>query len=133
MKEELSPLGRDCSEITCTVPSKTAQGISEQSFIEPPQSVATSLFSLMSYIVIALLVYTYAAHRLFLEEQPLEVRCATLNAEKEALKKENKELSEMVAALSDPAADEYAIITELGRIPKGSMKIVFSESDTKTP
>lgn len=99
---------------------------------DPPHSVATSLFYLMVFTVIALLVYTYAAHQLSLSEQPLLDRCYELRTEKEALTKENLELSEMVASLADPAADEYAIITELGKIPKGSMKILFVESGNKT-
>ncbi len=97
--------------------------------VDPPQTVAPSLFYLMAYTVIALLVYTYAAHQLGMAEEPLQERCNELNREKESLRKQNQELSEMVASLADPAADEYAIITELGRIPKGSFKIVFSPGE----
>jgi hypothetical protein len=100
--------------------------------VNPPASVATSLFYLMAYSVIALFIYTYATHQLSIEERPLQDRCTELHRNKENLKKQNQELSEMVASLGDPAADEYAIITELGRIPKGSVKILFSEVDKKT-
>jgi len=100
--------------------------------VDPPHSVATSLFYLLAYTVISLLVYTYATYQLSVTEKPLQDRCTELNAEKEALKRENVMLSEMAASLADPAADEYAIITELGRIPKGSFKIVFTETDKKT-
>lgn len=93
--------------------------------IEPSFSSAPSIFNIMAYTVISLLVYAYAAHNLSTEEQPLRERCSELTNERNSLKKMNQELSEMAASLSDPAADEYALITELGRIPKGSYKIVF--------
>ena len=96
------------------------------SLLAPPESSATSLFYLMAYGVISLLVYSYAAHQLTLDEKPLQELCYQLSSERDVLRKENKELSEMVASLADPAADEYALITELGRIPKESFKIVFA-------
>lgn len=99
--------------------------------IGPQSSSAPSLFYVMVFVVLALLLYAYATHVLTIEEQPLKRRCTELHEEKERLQKINHELSEMVASLSDPAADEYALITELGKIPKGSYKIVFKKSDIR--
>ena len=100
-------------------------------YVNPPVSSASSIFYVMAYTVVSLLVYAYAAHKLTIEERPLRERCFELTETRASLKKATLELSEMVASLSDPAADEYALIMELGRIPRGSYKIMFVKPGKK--
>lgn len=85
----------------------------------------------MAYTVLSLLVYAYAAHQLTIEEKPLQERCSELARIKNTLQKANQQLSLMVSSLSDPAADEYALITELGRIPRSCCKILFAKKEKK--
>lgn len=89
---------------------------------------SATIFSTLTFCVIALLIYACAAYQLTLEKEPLQKRCEELTARKEALFQTNKELSEMVASFADPAADEFALITELGRMPEGYKKIIFNKS-----
>lgn len=79
----------------------------------------------MAYAVIALLLYSFASYKLEEESLPLFCRCSELDTKLSDEKQTTKELSEMVMNLSDPAADEYALITELGKIPEGSRKVFF--------
>ena len=88
-------------------------------------SVPRSIFTVMAFTVVALGIYAYASYELQQEAQPLATKCQELERKLNATKRLSKELSETVASLSDPAADEYALITELGRIPEGSRKIVL--------
>ena len=80
----------------------------------------------MSYTAAALGIYAYASYGLRCEAQPLEERCEALEARRHTAERDVRELSETVASFSDPAADEYALITELGRIPEGSKKMLFN-------
>ena len=93
---------------------------------EAPQAVSWSIFTVMAYTVAALGVYAYASYGLRCEAQPLEERCEALEAKRHAAEREVRELSETVASIEDPAADEYALITELGRIPEGSRKMLLN-------
>lgn len=87
-------------------------------------SLPRSIFSVMTFTVIALCIYAYASYELQQTAAPLTSRCQELEAKLNVTKQSTKELSDMVASLSDPAADEYALITELGRIPEGSRKLI---------
>lgn len=93
-------------------------------------SLSRSIFSVMVYTVVALGMYAYASYELRLESTPLDARCTELEGRLRTARQSTKELSEMVASLSDPAADEYALITELGRIPEGSRKMVLPPPST---
>jgi hypothetical protein len=99
------------------------------SFFEQPPSSVKSLFCAMAYSVVALLLYSYASYQLEEECRPLFSRCFELEDKLLHEKTTTKELSEMVDNLSDPAADEYALITELGRIPEGSKKLFFQNPE----
>jgi hypothetical protein len=88
-------------------------------------SLPRSIFSVMAFTVIALGLYAYASYELQQEALPLAAKCRELEDKLHATKMSTKELSEMVSSLSDPAADEYALVTELGRIPDGSRKVVL--------
>lgn len=81
----------------------------------------------------ALMVYAFASYQLSREVAPLLIRCSELGASLSETKKTVTGLREIVSSLSDPAADEYALITELGRIPENSRKIMFSEPITGGP
>ena len=96
-------------------------------------SLPRSIFSVMAFTVMALGIYAYASYELQQAARPLADRCQELEAKLSATKKSKKELSDMVSSLSDPAADEYALITELGRIPEGSRKLLFPSTRTPTP
>ncbi len=93
-------------------------------------SLSRSIFSVMMYTVVALGMYAYASYELRQEVAPLDVRCSELEMKLCTTRKATKELSEMVASLTDPAADEYALITELGRIPEGSRKMLLPPPST---
>jgi hypothetical protein len=99
---------------------------------EPTHSSSTTIFSTLFFCVIALLIYTYASLQLTHEKKPLQRRCSELVAKKEALKAANKELLEMASSFGDPSADEFALITELGKVPEGYKKVIFVKSK-KTP
>jgi hypothetical protein len=91
-------------------------------------SLSKSIFSVMAFTVMALGTYAYASYTLHQEAQPLATKCQELQEKLKDARMSTKELSEMVASLSDPAADEYALITELGRIPEGSRKVLLKHS-----
>jgi hypothetical protein len=93
---------------------------------ETPQSVSWSIFTVMTYTVVALGVYAYASYELRSEARPLEERCEALELKRQNARRAVRDLSQTVASLSDPAADEYALITELGRIPEGSRKMLLT-------
>ena len=88
-------------------------------------TLSRSIFSMMVYTVVSLGVYAYASYELAHEAVPLVERCDGLEARLQATRRTTRELSEVVASLSDPAADEYALITELGRVPEGSRVMYF--------
>lgn len=92
-----------------------------------------SIFLGLSYSVAALLLYAYASYQLDLQMHPLSVRCQELTCKLDALKAESHRLHEMVSHSADPAADEHALITELGLIPKGSRKLFFTTTASNTP
>ena len=96
-------------------------------------SLPRTIFTVMAFTVIALGVYAYASYELCQEARPLAAKCQELEARLHTTKSAVKELSEMAASLSDPAADEYALITELGRIPEGSKKLLLTPTRTPTP
>lgn len=87
----------------------------------------------MAFTVIALGIYAFASYGLQNTAAPLRSRCQELEAKLLKAKQATKELAEMVSSLSDPAADEYALITELGRIPEGSRKLLLPSPAEKTP
>ena len=93
---------------------------------DTPQTVSWSIFTVMTYTVVALSFYAYASYELHCEAQPLHNRCQALELKRQNARKTVRDLSETVASLSDPAADEYALITELGRIPEGSRKMLLT-------
>ena len=93
-----------------------------------PPSLPRSIFSVMAFTVVALGIYAYASYELHGEAHPLAAKCQDLEDKLYATRGMTKELSEMVASFSDPAADEYALITELGRIPEGSRQIVLKHT-----
>lgn len=95
---------------------------------ERTHSSSTIIFSTLTFCVMALLLYACATYQLTLEKEPLQKRCLELAARKKALSLTNKELSEMVASFADPAADEFALISELGKVPEGYKKIIFNKS-----
>jgi hypothetical protein len=99
---------------------------------DAPLSLPRSIFSVMAFTVVALGVYAYASYELHKETLPLTAKCQDLEDKLYATRGMTKELSEMVASLSDPAADEYALITELGRIPERSRKVVIKYSGAPT-
>jgi hypothetical protein len=95
----------------------------------PKKSVLShSIFTILAYTTTALVVYAYASYILSCEIAPLEERSHTLDLRLKQLLRQKAELASVVASLSDPAADEYALITELGRIPSGSRLIVTNPS-----
>ena len=96
-------------------------------------SLSRSIFSVLVFTVAALGLYAYASYELHQEARPLADKCQELEDKLQATKMATKELSEMVASLSDPAADEYALITELGRIPEGSRKVLLPSAGTPLP
>jgi len=75
------------------------------------------------FTAIVVLVYGYASLQLKRQIDPLAQRCQRLEHELTATREHRIELEEMVASLSDPAAEEYALIAELGRVPEGKCKI----------
>ena len=93
---------------------------------EARSPLSRSIFCILAYTVVALLVYAYASYHVANESGPLIERCEQLQ---DALAKTTgavKRLSEVVSSLSDPTADEYALITELRRdIPEGTCKILY--------
>ena len=93
---------------------------------DTPQTVSWSIFTVMTYTVVALSVYAYASYELHIEARPLQNRCEALDLKRQNVQRTVRDLSETVASLSDPAADEYALITELGRIPEGSRKMLLT-------
>ena len=101
--------------------------IREDLLNETPQTVSWSIFTVMTYTVISLGVYAYASYGLRCEALPLEARCEALDAKRHSTERSVRELTEVVASFSDPAADEYALITELGRIPEGSRKMLLTQ------
>jgi hypothetical protein len=90
--------------------------------------LSNSIFTILAYTAIALVVYAYASYTISCEIAPLEERCHNLDVQLKKLRHQKAELSNVVTSLSDPAADEYALITELGRIPLGSRLIVVNPS-----
>ena len=96
-------------------------------------SLPHSIFTVMAFTVVALGIYAYASYELQQEASPLAVKCQELESKLHAAKMTSKELSEMVSGLSDPAADEYALITELGRIPEGSRKVLLKSAAEPAP
>jgi hypothetical protein len=91
-------------------------------------SLSHSIFTVMAFTVVALGIYAYASYALQQEASPLAVKCQELEANLRSAKMTSKELSEMVCGLSDPVADEYALVTELGRIPEGSRKVLLKSA-----
>ncbi len=91
--------------------------------------LSRSIFCILAYTVVALLVYAYASYRVANESGPLIQRCEQLQNELSQTTGAVKRLSEVVSSLSDPSADEYALITELGRIPEGTCKILFPKDE----
>ena len=89
-------------------------------------SLSRSIFSVMAFTVVVLGLYAYASYELHQEAHPLAAKCQELEEKLHATKASTKELSEMTSSLSDPAADEYALVTELGRIPDGSRKMLLN-------
>jgi hypothetical protein len=89
-------------------------------------SSARSIFVGLSYSVAALFLYSYASYQLDVQMKPLSERCQELNSKLLEVKQESQTLAEMVAYFADPAADEYALTHELGLIPKGSKKVLFT-------
>jgi hypothetical protein len=87
----------------------------------------------MAFTVVALGLYAYASYELQQEARPLAAKCQKLEQKLRAAKMSTKELSEMVVSLSDPAADEYALVTELGRIPEGSRKVILNSRGHLSP
>jgi hypothetical protein len=96
-------------------------------------SLPRSIFSVMAFTVVALGLYAYASYELQQEAHPLAVKCQELDDKLCATKMSTKDLSEMVRSLSDPAADEYALVTELGRIPEGSRKVLLNPTGPSSP
>ena len=94
--------------------------------------LSQSIFTILAYTVVALVVYAYASYTLSCEIAPLEERCHILDQRLKKQLRKKAELSNIVASLSDPAADEYALITELGRIPSGSRLVVVNPSPQNT-
>ena len=81
---------------------------------------------MMAFTVISLGLYAYASYELRHEAAPLKCRCEELESKLKATRRMTKELSEVMESFSDPAADEYALITELGEIPEGSRVLLLS-------
>jgi len=77
------------------------------------------------FTAMALFIYGYASLQLKRQIAPLQERCQNLEQKLHATKEQRKDLEEMVASLSDPAAVEYALIAELGRVPEGKRKIAL--------
>jgi hypothetical protein len=94
--------------------------------LDVPPSLPRSIFMMMAYTVVSLGLYAYASYELQQEAIPLQSRCEELQARLLATHRSTKELAEIVGSLSDPAADEYALITELGRIPEGCRVMLLS-------
>jgi hypothetical protein len=87
--------------------------------------LSRSIFCVLAYTVTALLVYAYASYRVTTESSPLIERCQQLQDSLAENTFAVIETSALVASLSDPAADEYALITELGRIPEDTCKVLY--------
>lgn len=111
----------------------TIHRAAEDLLLDASQTLSWSIFSLMSYTAIALGLYAYASYKLSQEALPLEQRCHVLSDKLHELKKSTLELRQTVASLSDPAADEYALITELGMIPEGSRKMLLKPPPKNLP
>ncbi len=84
------------------------------------------------FLSCSLFIYAYAAYRLHLEEEPLLDKAYDLEVKKDHIIRELTLLREMTKSLSDPSADEYALIVRYGKIPEGMKKIVFSSDDPDT-
>jgi len=82
---------------------------------------------LTTYTLLVLSTYAYATCTLFLQAKPLEKKCCHLAAKHRSIQECNKKLSEMTSSLSDPAADEYGMITSLGTVPEGYYKIILEK------
>ncbi len=110
-------------------------GIAKEQARDPVPRISIlsqSIFTILAYTAIALVVYAYASYTLSCEIAPLEERCHILDQRLKKQLRKKAELSNIVASLSDPAADEYALITELGRIPSESRLIVVNPSPQNT-
>lgn len=97
---------------------------------EPTSPVSRSIFCILTYTVVSLLVYAYASYHVSSETLPLIDRCQRLQEALTVTSLAVTELSTVVTSLSDPAADEYALITELGRVPDGTCKVLYQKSRT---
>ena len=69
-------------------------------------------------------MYTYASYALSKEIFPLKERCEEVSEKLAKVQQEKMRKKSFIASLSDPSADEYALITELGRVPIGSKVII---------
>ena len=80
--------------------------------------------------ILALLALTYALFRQ--NSDPESNRLQQLELEYQSALRTKKmrlqQLKEEVNALSDPAAGEYALIEELGVVPKGMKRVVNHDS-----
>jgi len=80
---------------------------------------------ILLFTALALLVYGYASFQLYRQIAPLHERCQKLEQTLQNTRQRRVDLEEMVASLSDPAAEEYALISEIGRVPEGKRKIAL--------
>lgn len=88
-------------------------------------SSPSAFFYVLAYTVLALTTYAYASYGLAQAIEPLRRHCQELEERLSSAKKLRSSLADKVESLSDPAADEYALLVELGRIPEGSRKVLL--------
>jgi hypothetical protein len=101
--------------------------------LRPTSPLLRSSLFMGAFTIFALFVFAYASYRLDEEMKPLYEKQKGLEEKRDSLKRKTHDLQEKVSSLSDPAADEYALITELGRAPDGSYKILFQEDKVTAP
>jgi len=81
----------------------------------------------MSFTIIFLLLYAHASYQLDQQIELLQTNCSVIEKKLFTTTAQVEILEEQTQSLCDPAADEYALITEFGMIPDGYKKIVFSK------
>ena len=86
-----------------------------------------SLFFILAYTSIVATVFLVATFNISNQIAPLQLRCRSLAERLQKTKENRNQLNSMVSSSQDPAAEEYGLITELGRIPEGYKKIIFKE------
>jgi len=92
-----------------------------------------SVIFILAYTCIVAIIFLVATFNISNQINPLQLRCHSLAERLQKTKENRDQLSSMVSSSQDPAAEEYGLITELGRIPEGYKKIIFENNKPEEP